>query len=759
MRWSFIPFFILCAVIAAHSLTFGAPDSNLSASDKTGAEFCLECAVVHLETISQAAHPAGSPENATVRAYIANTVESYGLKAELQVTVSSGTLFGNENVAWVKNVIARVPGTESRDAVLLAAHYDTVELSPGAGDNGAAVAALLEVMRALLEGNRPAHDVIFLFSDGEELGGLGARAFVAGHSRAENIAFAMNFEGRGASGPVIMFETGSGSASQLADLAAVDNPPLVGSVAPLLYALLPFETDFTAFRKAGWPGFNFAFVEDATRYHASTDTARTLDRNSLFHHGTIALDFVRSFDIPERLPAQQSATSMNYLSVPFAGIIRYPSVWNLALVSVLAMCAIAAVASLYRSGDLAARRLVVSTGLVLIIALASVLAAVLSVTSVSLLGEIGLLSFPGTYSSLIAVAAVFMTMSGLQRTQMWAGPGTLLSGIMLFWIIVAVVFTILLPEAAYVVMVPAIASLCGTATVFVHAQWRYARIITTCLMSLAVALPVIVYLPFLHGFAQLLNAFAGVPVALIVAFVTTSAAASFLVSGPNGARVWKRFLGGSFLAFLGATVLFAFDASIAGSPQSNSLLYVKDADQEQAHWVSFDEVPDAWTSLALSGQAEPGSYNMSRPWADPEHIAKAPYLALPPPVVSLTEPLAGEGKTGIFNLVLRSQRSAYKIFLQIDSDVTITGLKIDGHAIRFAEGSDGWSGAVHGCPVSGCILEVQLAKPSELRISVSDAVPDLFLHTDLDLVPRPAGMVPSAFRPTDMTIVGRSYVF
>jgi hypothetical protein len=206
-------------------------------------------------------------------------------------------------------------------------------------------------------------------------------------------------------------------------------------------------------------------------------------------------------------------------------------------------------------------------------------------------------------------------------------------------------------------------------------------------------------------------------------------------------------------------VLFAFDASIAGSPQSNSLLYVKDADQEQAHWVSFDEVPDAWTSLALSGQAEPGSYNMSRPWADPEHIAKAPYLALPPPVVSLTEPLAGEGKTGIFNLVLRSQRSAYKIFLQIDSDVTITGLKIDGHAIRFAEGSDGWSGAVHGCPVSGCILEVQLAKPSELRISVSDAVPDLFLHTDLDLVPRPAGMVPSAFRPTDMTIVGRSYVF
>lgn len=50
----------------------------------------------------------------------------------------------------VSNIIAEIPGFERpKDIVILGAHYDTVENSPGADDNGSAIAGLLEIFRLL----------------------------------------------------------------------------------------------------------------------------------------------------------------------------------------------------------------------------------------------------------------------------------------------------------------------------------------------------------------------------------------------------------------------------------------------------------------------------------------------------------------------------------------------------------------------------------------------------------------------------------
>ncbi len=56
-----------------------------------------------------------------------------------------------------------------------------------------------------------AHDVIVLFSDGEESGLAGAAAFVREHPWARDVAFILNFEGRGTRGLSMMFETGAGN--------------------------------------------------------------------------------------------------------------------------------------------------------------------------------------------------------------------------------------------------------------------------------------------------------------------------------------------------------------------------------------------------------------------------------------------------------------------------------------------------------------------------------------------------------------------
>jgi arginine utilization protein RocB len=49
------------------------------------------------------------------------------------------------------NVVATIPGTDPSRRIVLVAHYDTVLTNPGAGDNAAGVATLIEAGRALTQ--------------------------------------------------------------------------------------------------------------------------------------------------------------------------------------------------------------------------------------------------------------------------------------------------------------------------------------------------------------------------------------------------------------------------------------------------------------------------------------------------------------------------------------------------------------------------------------------------------------------------------
>lgn len=84
------------------------------------------------------------------------------------------------------NLLAHLPGqkTDSR-AVLLIAHVDTVEDSPGADDNASGVAAVLECARLLAELPDPP-SVRLAFVDLEELGKIGSRALARHRSVRRN---------------------------------------------------------------------------------------------------------------------------------------------------------------------------------------------------------------------------------------------------------------------------------------------------------------------------------------------------------------------------------------------------------------------------------------------------------------------------------------------------------------------------------------------------------------------------------------------
>jgi Zn-dependent M28 family amino/carboxypeptidase len=74
------------------------------------------------------------------------------------------------------NLIATMPGRET-DAIVVVAHHDTVRDSPGADDNGAGVAILIEVARLLAA--RPLRRTVILAApDFEEIGLIGSRELV-----------------------------------------------------------------------------------------------------------------------------------------------------------------------------------------------------------------------------------------------------------------------------------------------------------------------------------------------------------------------------------------------------------------------------------------------------------------------------------------------------------------------------------------------------------------------------------------------------
>lgn len=82
----------------------------------------------------------------------------------------------------------------SGDRVLvLIAHHDAVPVSPGANDNAASVAILLQLMDRIATSVPPGLRVRLIFTAAEELGYLGARAYVAQHS-LDGIAGVLSLE-------------------------------------------------------------------------------------------------------------------------------------------------------------------------------------------------------------------------------------------------------------------------------------------------------------------------------------------------------------------------------------------------------------------------------------------------------------------------------------------------------------------------------------------------------------------------------------
>jgi len=287
-----------------------------------------------LAEIAVVPRPTGSPEHERVGQLLVDRLAALGLVPEVQTTTSVIERPGYARAATVRNIIARVPGTAPTGTVLVTAHYDSREQSVGAGDDGSGVVAILEAVRAIRAAGPLRNDVVVLFTDGEELGLLGARAFVDRHSLMADVDLVLSFDMRGNSGPSIMFETNDFNGRVVRGMREWESSAYVNSAAVEFYRWMPTDTDFTPFREAGKQGLNFAAVGNPRVYHQAFDTPDKLSEATLQHQGLQALGALNHFGKADLRSVR--APDLVHFTVPALGMVTYPTTFAIPISIALA---------------------------------------------------------------------------------------------------------------------------------------------------------------------------------------------------------------------------------------------------------------------------------------------------------------------------------------------------------------------------------------------------------------------------------------
>ncbi len=436
--------------------------------------------MAHIKEIARLPHPIGSVESERVRSYLMGTLADLGLSPHTQ-TVEVMDYFGApDDTVEVVNVYARVDGTGNGDAVALVAHYDTVPETPGANDNSASVAILLEVAKDLMTTAPHKNDVILLLTDGEEPNPrFGSRAFVQENQWFDDVAFVVNLEASGSSGGSILSEV-SGPTGWVIGLVAESTVyPLAFSSFTEIGSLIGgFGTDFDQFRNADVPGVAFAYIHGSPVYHTAWDSMQSVSLRSVQQQGANTLGMIRSLADADLEPPPDAGDSVFFTAARWI-VVRYPSAWAVAaalaglVVFGLAVFRGFRSASPFRGFGLALGAFVAAavTG-----ALLWMLVAANRPT-------------PVIWESYVYLLVLLTVTGGLwwllsKRTP----PNEALFGVVSVWLLLALIASVLMPGVSYLFTWPALA---GALVMLVRPSGAIWPIVVVSLVALVVTVPTI----------------------------------------------------------------------------------------------------------------------------------------------------------------------------------------------------------------------------------------------------------------------------
>ncbi len=288
-------------LIAPRAVSANAPATSFSA----------ERAMVDLQVVSNEPHGAGSLAQAKVRDYIVEQVEALGLAAEIE---TNGSL---------ANILVRLPGTDSTQQVLVSGHYDLNSASPGAGDDGISVVAMLESIRVLHASPTLRNDVLFFFTDAEETGWNGVRAFLKAHPQArDETGMLLVFDARPGNAPLTLGETSPGDAWLLNHMAWLPMPVWGGSWINI-QERSEMNTDYDVFQPAGYTGILIQNEATGTRYHTSRDTVDAVSPRLVQAYGQTMLALTKRFGNID-FSTRTAGPDLAYFTLSLVGLVAYP---------------------------------------------------------------------------------------------------------------------------------------------------------------------------------------------------------------------------------------------------------------------------------------------------------------------------------------------------------------------------------------------------------------------------------------------------
>lgn len=716
-------------------------------------------AMKHLHAIAAAPHPIGSRDHARVREYISGVLAEAGLETQHQKTTVMKAFANETVVADVQNIVARLPGTDPASrAIVLAAHYDSVPNSPGASDDGSGVVVLLETLRALRASQPLKQNIIFLFTDGEEIGLLGAKAFVDHHPWAKDIDFVLNFEARGSGGPVFMFETSGDNRRLIDGYSRVASHPFATSLMYTIYRLLPNSTDFTIFRQAGMSGMNFAFIDGVSRYHAPSDSLSTIDERSVQHGGSHALALTKFFGSEQ--PDLDARGNVVYFDVWGKLLVSYARSWTFPLLLVLSILYGLTIATGHRKRLVTFRGLAVGFASLVLSLVGSALVATLLWWVVVRLhrgyapltsSRLFFLSF--VFLSVAVVSAIFLRFS--RRNSVYS----LSLGALLLWFLAAVATVFLLPGASYVFIWPLLFTLIGLLLAMLlpaseQGNWR-----SLAILSLGVLPGLMLMIGTTHNIFLSINL--SLPAALVVLnILTLGLLVPFLMYVPARLK-WR---------WPTLTLILSMALLVAGSmartngnqfPRSNSLAYEFRSNSGESFWISHDRETDEWTSQFFSQEVgAPVSTSPLFPAHRVSLSAKAPPLKLSGPQLDVIEDRISNG-VRVTRLRLMPPADARVLNIQAEPSTTVVAATINGERLRYDSQTPGpgqqrgWELSYFAVPANGFELIVETLPDAPLKVTLSafsDGLPTIALAL---LKTRPAHLMPARF--SDMTSVVKTF--
>jgi hypothetical protein len=483
---------IALIVIAWLAATVVIPPRPIPAN-APATSFSAERAMQDLEVIASEPHPAGSPAQARVRDYIVDQAASAGLQAEIQKSVI------------IENVLVRLAGTDSTRTVLVTGHYDSNFAAPGAGDNGITVAAMLEAIRVLRANPPLRNDLLFLFTDGEEIGWKGASLFIKKYPDAkQEIGLVLCFDARPGNAPLTLRQTTHDDAWLVKELSRIDPPMYAGSWTNP-EERTDEDTDFTVFAATGYIGFEIENDSAGSRYHTPRDTVEAISPDLVQSYGDSIIGMARHFGNLD-LSTIQSGEDRIYFTLPLAGVVKHPA-WVMPFLACLGLAAlIAIILPALRKGTLSLNRTLLSTilllaGILLVAGIAELIwqFAILDSQSVkSIINSAGEFDGSNIYVAWLMAGAAILVMGLIYAIARWRGVVNLATAGVLIYILIWVIAFLFL-EAANPLTTPYIAwpflgGVAGLAVlIFVqNPYWKLALLILCVLPIFGLLIPVLI---------------------------------------------------------------------------------------------------------------------------------------------------------------------------------------------------------------------------------------------------------------------------